>query len=168
MSKIRVYEYAKKHNISSKDVINKLKEMNIEVSNHMATIEDAAVVKLDATYNKNDSKPQQKQARPQQQNRQSQKPQQQGAKPQVQSKTSPKAFEDDDAKTTTPSKVKVVSPPKAVDSKKHSQQFQSKENKVFSAGKGNKKPFNNNNQNRNNNNNRKKNHTPVQQTQPQV
>ncbi|MFB3168725.1 translation initiation factor IF-2 [Bacillus niacini] len=168
MSKIRVYEYAKKHNISSKDVINKLKEMNIEVSNHMATIEDAAVVKLDATYNKNESKPQQKQARPQQQNRQNQKPQQQGVKPQVQSKTSPKAFEDDDAKTTTPSKVKVVSPPKAVDSKKHSQQFQSKENKVFSAGKGNKKPFNNNNQNRNNNNNRKKNHTPVQQTQPQV
>lgn len=170
MSKIRVYEYAKKHNISSKDVINKLKEMNIEVSNHMATIEDAAVVKLDATYNKNESKPQQKQhARPQQQNRQNQKPQQQGVKPQVQSKTSPKAFEDDDSKTTTPSKVKVVSPPKTVDSKKHSQQFQSKENKVFSAGKGNKKPFNNNNnQNRNNNNNRKKNHTPVQQTQPQV
>jgi translation initiation factor IF-2 len=167
MSKIRVYEYAKKHNISSKDVITKLKEMNIEVSNHMATIEDAAVVKLDATYNKNESKPQQKQAKPQQQNRQNQKPQQ-GVKPQVQSKTSPKAFEDDDSKTTTPSKVKVVSPPKTVDSKKNNQQFQSKENKVFSAGKGNKKPFNNNNQNRNNNNNRKKNHTPVQQAQPQV
>ncbi len=168
MSKIRVYEYAKKHNISSKDVITKLKEMNIEVSNHMATIEDAAVVKLDATFNKNESKPQQKQARPQQQNRQNQRPQQQGVKPQVQIKTSPKAFEDDDSKTTTPSKVKVVSPPKTVESKKHNQQFQSKENKVFSAGKGNKKPFNNNNQNRNNNNNRKKNHTPVQQAQPQV
>jgi translation initiation factor IF-2 len=168
MSKIRVYEYAKKHNISSKDVINKLKEMNIEVSNHMATIEDAAVVKLDATYNKNTANAGQKQARPQQQNRQNSKPQQQGVKPQVQSKTSPKAFEDDDTKTT-PSKVKVVSPPKTVDSKKQSQQFQSKENKVFSAGKGNKKPFNNNNQNRNNNNNRKKNnHTPVQQAQPQV
>jgi translation initiation factor IF-2 len=167
MSKIRVYEYAKKHNISSKDVINKLKEMNIEVSNHMATIEDAAVVKLDATYNKKQSNPQQKQARPQQQNRQDQKPQQQGVKPQVQSKTSPKAFEDDDAKTTTPSKVKVASPPKTVDTKKQNQQFQTKENKVFSSGKG-KKPFNNNNQNRNNNNNRKKNHTPVQQAQPQV
>ena len=38
MSKIRVYEYAKKNNISSKEVITKLKEMNIEVSNHMATI----------------------------------------------------------------------------------------------------------------------------------
>jgi translation initiation factor IF-2 len=86
----------------------------------------------------------------------------------VQSKTSPKAFEDDDAKTTTPSKVKVASPPKTADTKKQNTQFQSKENKVFSAGKGNKKPFNNNNQNRNNNNNRKKNHTPVQQAQPQV
>jgi len=168
MSKIRVYEYAKKHNISSKDVITKLKEMNIEVSNHMATIEDAAVVKLDATFNKNQSNPGQKQARPQQPNRQNQNPQQQGVKPQVQSKTSPKAFEDDDAKTTTPSKVKVASPPKTADTKKQNQQFQSKENKVFSAGKGNKKPFNNNNQNRNNNNNRKKNHTPVQQAQPQV
>jgi translation initiation factor IF-2 len=168
MSKVRVYEYAKKHNISSKDVITKLKEMNIEVSNHMATIEDAAVVKLDATYNKNQSNPGQKQARPQQPNRQNQNPQQQGVKPQVQSKTSPKAFEDDDAKTTTPSKVKVASPPKTADTKKQNQQFQSKENKVFSAGKGNKKPFNNNNQNRNNNNNRKKNHTPVQQAQPQV
>jgi translation initiation factor IF-2 len=167
MSKIRVYEYAKKHNISSKDVITKLKEMNIEVSNHMATIEDAAVVKLDATYNKSQGNSQQKQTKPQQQNRQNQKPQQ-GVKPQVQSKTSPKAFEDDDAKTTTPSKVKVASPPKTVDTKKQNQQFQSKENKVFSAGKGNKKPFNNNNQNRNNNNNRKKNHTPVQQAQPQV
>lgn len=167
MSKIRVYEYAKKHNISSKDVINKLKEMNIEVSNHMATIEDEAVVKLDAAYNKKQSNLQQKQARPQQQNRQDQKPQQ-GVKPQVQSKTSPKAFEDDDAKTTTPSKVKVASPPKTADTKKQNQQFQSKENKVFSSGKGNKKPFNNNNQNRNNNNNRKKNHTPVQQAQPQV
>ncbi|MEH7252854.1 translation initiation factor IF-2 [Neobacillus niacini] len=167
MSKIRVYEYAKKHNISSKDVITKLKEMNIEVSNHMATIEEAALVKLDATYNKNQSNTGQKQAKPQQQNRPSQKPQQQGAKPQVQSKTSPKAFEEDDSKTT-PSKVKVVSPPKTVDTKKQNQQFQSKETKVFSAGKGNKKPFNNNNQNRNNNNNRKKNHTPVQQTQPQV
>jgi translation initiation factor IF-2 len=168
MSKIRVYEYAKKHNISSKDVITKLKEMNIEVSNHMATIEDAAVVKLDATFNKNQSNPGQKQARPQQPNRQNQNPLQQGVKPQVQSKTSPKAFEDDDAKTTTPSKVKVASPPKTADTKKQNQQFQSKENKVFSAGKGNKKPFNNNNQNRNNNNNRKKNHTPVQQAQPQV
>ena len=165
MSKIRVYEYAKKHNVSSKDVITKLKEMNIEVSNHMATIEDAEIVKLDATFNKNTSNTQQNQTKTQQQNRSNQRPQQ-GAKPQVQSKTNPKAFEDDDSKNAAPSKVKVVSPPKTAEGKKQNQQFQSKENKVFNSGKGNKKPFNNN-QNRNNNNNRKKNHTPVQQAQPQ-
>ncbi|WP_113929930.1 translation initiation factor IF-2 [Bacillus sp. P14.5] len=50
MSKIRIYEYAKKHNVSSKDVISKLKEMNIEVSNHMATLEDDTVKKLDKSY----------------------------------------------------------------------------------------------------------------------
>lgn len=53
MSKMRVYEYAKKHNISSKDVITKLKDMNIEVSNHMTTIEPAAVQKLDGIFIKN-------------------------------------------------------------------------------------------------------------------
>lgn len=51
MSKIRVYEYAKKHNISSKEIITKLKEMNIEVSNHMATLEEGDIKKLDAAYN---------------------------------------------------------------------------------------------------------------------
>ncbi|WP_409253740.1 translation initiation factor IF-2 [Bacillus sp. SCS-153A] len=50
MSKVRIYEYAKKHNVSSKDVISKLKEMNIEVSNHMATLEDDTVKKLDKSY----------------------------------------------------------------------------------------------------------------------
>ena len=50
MSKMRVYEYAKKLNLSSKEVIIKLKEMNIEVSNHMTTIEDDAVKKLDNIY----------------------------------------------------------------------------------------------------------------------
>ncbi|AYV66050.1 translation initiation factor IF-2 [Niallia circulans] len=52
MSKVRVYEYAKKYNISSKDVIAKLKEMNIEVSNHMTTLEEDTVKKLDSIYNK--------------------------------------------------------------------------------------------------------------------
>ena len=52
MSKMRVYEYAKKFNISSKDVITKLKDMNVEVSNHMTTLEDDAIKKLDSVYNK--------------------------------------------------------------------------------------------------------------------
>lgn len=51
MSKIRVYEYAKKHNVSSKDIITKLKEMNIEVSNHMTMLDDEVVNNLDNQYN---------------------------------------------------------------------------------------------------------------------
>lgn len=53
MSKVRVYEYAKKYNLSSKDVINKLKEDGVEVSNHMATIEEESVQKLDSFFLKN-------------------------------------------------------------------------------------------------------------------
>ncbi|WP_071395298.1 translation initiation factor IF-2 [Bacillus tuaregi] len=56
MSKLRVYEYAKKLNISSKEVITKLKDMNIEVSNHMTTLEDDAVKKLDGHFQKKDNK----------------------------------------------------------------------------------------------------------------
>ncbi len=52
MSKVRVYEYAKQYNISSKDVIAKLKEMNVEVSNHMTTLEEDTIKKLDSVYNK--------------------------------------------------------------------------------------------------------------------
>ncbi|EEL49785.1 MULTISPECIES: translation initiation factor IF-2 [Bacillus cereus group] len=57
MSKIRVHEYAKKHNISSKDIITKLKEMNIEVSNHMTMLDDEVVNKLDNQYNTGAEKP---------------------------------------------------------------------------------------------------------------
>ncbi|MDG5470330.1 translation initiation factor IF-2 [Jeotgalibacillus sp. ET6] len=55
MSKIRVYEYAKKQNVTSKEVIDLLKTMNIEVKNHMATLEGEAITKLDASYNKGNS-----------------------------------------------------------------------------------------------------------------
>ncbi|MBO9128861.1 translation initiation factor IF-2 [Bacillus sp. 165] len=51
MSKIRVYEYAKTNNISSKEVITKLKEMNIEVANHMAMLDDDVIGKLDNKLN---------------------------------------------------------------------------------------------------------------------
>ncbi|MBW3113830.1 MULTISPECIES: translation initiation factor IF-2 [Bacillaceae] len=117
MSKTRVYEYAKKYNVSSKDVIEKLKQLNIEVSNHMATIEDDAVTKLDAMY-KGDSK---------------------GQSAQKDSKTSAKS---EDA----PNKEKVKTAPKSREGKKHEQQHQSKEKKVF----------NNNNNNKNKNNRQNK------------
>jgi translation initiation factor IF-2 len=57
MSKIRVHEYAKKNNISSKDLMTKLKEMNIEVSNHMTMLEDEVVNKLDNQYSAGAEKP---------------------------------------------------------------------------------------------------------------
>ena len=49
MTKLRVHEYAKQNNVSSKDVISKLKEMNIEVTNHMTTLDDTTIQKLNAT-----------------------------------------------------------------------------------------------------------------------
>ncbi|MCB7069079.1 translation initiation factor IF-2 [Caldibacillus sp. 210928-DFI.2.22] len=55
MTKMRVYEYAKKNNVTSKAVIEKLKELNIEVSNHMTTIETSAIKQLDETFGKGKS-----------------------------------------------------------------------------------------------------------------
>ena len=40
MSKVRVYEVAKKLNISTKEIMNKLKEYGFEVHSHMSTLED--------------------------------------------------------------------------------------------------------------------------------
>ncbi|HLR01566.1 MAG TPA: translation initiation factor IF-2 [Virgibacillus sp.] len=51
MSKTRVYEYAKQNNLSSKAVIQHLKEMDIEVANHMSTITDATKGQLDEKIN---------------------------------------------------------------------------------------------------------------------
>ncbi|MFD2443563.1 translation initiation factor IF-2 [Bacillus sp. CGMCC 1.16607] len=162
MSKIRVYEYAKKHNVSSKDVIHKLKGMNIEVSNHMATIENDTLKKLDSLYIKKEEgnqsvKPQQKEMNNKPQN----KPQQQ-VKTVGQEKPKAKAIIEDDDKNVDPTKVKVKSAPKNLEGKKHDSQYQSKENKAFN------KP----NTNNNNNKNRKpgqqnKRHQPAQQTQQQ-
>lgn len=46
-----------KNNISSKDLMTKLKEMNIEVSNHMTMLEDEVVNKLDNQYSAGAEKP---------------------------------------------------------------------------------------------------------------
>ncbi len=138
MSKIRVYEYAKKHNVSSKDVIAKLKDMNIEVTNHMATIEDDTIIKLETIYNTNKpSKPQKtekEQQTPQQPKQPVSKQQSAGQqiaakpKPQVVSKSKASAFEDDD-KTSTPAVVKVSTAPKNRDAKTQGFQAKNKSNK---------------------------------------
>jgi translation initiation factor IF-2 len=178
MSKTRVYEYAKKHNLSSKDVIIKLKEMNVEVSNHMTAMEDETVRRLDAIYNKKEEK-QQVQAKPQQQsqpkaaqgqgqkqgqnqnrsqnqNRNNQQNQQRNnqtqAKPQL--KTSASAFSDDERRATTPEKVKSGA---AAKKPANSQPF-NKNNK--------NKPNNNRNRNQQNQNRGKQNQQ--QAVQPQV
>ncbi|UOQ93256.1 translation initiation factor IF-2 [Halobacillus shinanisalinarum] len=75
MSKMRVYEYAKENELSSKQVIDKMKDMKVEVSNHMSMVEDDVKGKLDQAFGKgakkenkpaakgkNNQKPQQNQA----------------------------------------------------------------------------------------------------------
>ncbi|WP_105616033.1 translation initiation factor IF-2 [Vallitalea okinawensis] len=50
MSKVRVYEIAKQLNISSKDVIKKLSDFNIDVHSHMSSLTDTQVNKVVAHY----------------------------------------------------------------------------------------------------------------------
>ncbi|WP_139488943.1 translation initiation factor IF-2 [Brevibacillus dissolubilis] len=45
--KTRVYEYAKTHNMSSKEILNLLKRINIEVANHMSIMEPETIEKLE-------------------------------------------------------------------------------------------------------------------------
>jgi translation initiation factor IF-2 len=148
MSKMRVYEYAKKQNISSKEIISKLKEMNIEVNNHMATIEDDVVIKLDETYNK---KPEAK--KPDHQSKGGEQ-----AKGNIKQKPVAKSFEDEDDDAAPVKKLEPIkkAAPKQTDSKKGAQQTQQVEKKVF-----------NKNKNKNNNNNKNKhNQHQTQQSAP--
>jgi translation initiation factor IF-2 len=124
MSKMRVYEYAKKYNVSSKDVISKLKQLNIEVSNHMATIEDDTVKKLDSMFSSNSNSKEQ-------------------GNNSAQGNTNQK--QSTAKEENSPNKAKVKTAPKNREGKKHDQQSQSKEKKVFN---------NNNNNNKKNKNNR--------------
>ena len=50
MSKVRVHEYAKKVNKSSKEVIEQLAKAGLTVTNHMSTLDSDAVQKLDAVF----------------------------------------------------------------------------------------------------------------------
>ncbi|UTR10827.1 translation initiation factor IF-2 [Evansella sp. LMS18] len=51
MKKMRIYEYAKEKNVSSKDVINELKNKGIEVSNHMSVLSEDMLQKLKGKEN---------------------------------------------------------------------------------------------------------------------
>ncbi|MBM7094217.1 translation initiation factor IF-2 [Bacillus sp. H-16] len=59
MKKMRIYEYAKEKNTTSKAVIERLKTLNVEVSNHMSVLTDEAKKKLESgseTKGKNEPK----------------------------------------------------------------------------------------------------------------
>src|SRR5699024_5085728 len=48
--KIRIYEYAKDLKLKSKDIIDELKKMDVEVTSHMQTLEDDQIKALDKVY----------------------------------------------------------------------------------------------------------------------
>jgi translation initiation factor IF-2 len=117
MSKMRVYEYAKKNNVPSKDVIHKLKEMNIEVTNHMSTLEPEVVEKLDHTYNKKNEQPQ------------TSAPKEKRPAP-AKAKSYVDDFEDEEEVVKTKvAKKKGAS--KSKEGKKHDLQLQQQEKKIF-------------------------------------
>src|SRR5690625_1168652 len=64
MSKMRVYEYAKKNELTSKQVIEKLKSLNIEVANHMSSISGDTIAKLDTALKAPTEKTAKKSTRP--------------------------------------------------------------------------------------------------------
>lgn len=52
MGKIRVYEYAKQNNTTSKEVIERLKSLKYEVKNHMSSINETMKHELDKSFQK--------------------------------------------------------------------------------------------------------------------
>lgn len=76
MTKMRVYEYAKQNNTTSKEVIEHLNQLNVEISNHMSTISTDIIAQLDKKFKKADKKKQDTQPSAEKQAKQ-QKPKQQ-------------------------------------------------------------------------------------------
>ncbi|NCU16490.1 translation initiation factor IF-2 [Pallidibacillus pasinlerensis] len=164
MTKMRVYEYAKKVNVTSKDVIEKLKQLNIEVSNHMTAIEENVIKQLDQTFgrskqvqdksktsNKNQNRGNEQRmpnsrSNENSQNRSNHKSQS-NTKPAKKApakvkpapkKVKPGIVADKEAldEVVAPSKEKVkTASPKAKEGKKYDQEFKSKEKKAFNRNK---------------------------------
>lgn len=77
MAKTRVHEIAKKYNKQSKEIIEILKKNNIEVKNHMSTVEDSQIAVIDKALGvKKEEKPVKKENKPE--NRQEKPRNQQG------------------------------------------------------------------------------------------
>ena len=50
MGKMRIYEYAKQNNVTSKEVIEQLNKMNVTISNHMSSITTDTMAELDKKF----------------------------------------------------------------------------------------------------------------------
>ena len=61
MTKIRVHEYAKQVNKSSKEVIEALNKINVSVTNHMSMLENDTVTKLNQSFKRPAEKQESKQ-----------------------------------------------------------------------------------------------------------
>src|SRR5699024_3268208 len=57
MSKMRVYEYAKQNDVTSKEVIEALGKLNVDVKNHMSTIAAETVEQLNKQLQKEKQAP---------------------------------------------------------------------------------------------------------------
>ena len=89
MTKIRVHEYAKQVNKSSKEVIEQLTKINVPVTNHMSMLEKDSVTKLDNVFKKTEAskapvKPSATQGQQRSQAPSQPRPQGQGQRPQGQ------------------------------------------------------------------------------------
>ncbi|MGD9677160.1 MAG: translation initiation factor IF-2 [Vulcanibacillus sp.] len=51
MSKLRVHELAKVHEVQSKEILNVLKKLNYPVNNHMSTVEEEIIIKVEEYFN---------------------------------------------------------------------------------------------------------------------
>ncbi|MFI2129680.1 translation initiation factor IF-2 [Lysinibacillus fusiformis] len=139
MTKIRVHEYAKQVNKTSKEVIEALSKLNVSVTNHMSMLEKDIVSKLNHTFKATPEKNVGKQAT---QNI-SQKPQSNG-----QQNHSVKKQEGQRQQSAT-------SKPKA-NNQQHTQQHSNSSNEKSKNTKGNQnRNMTQNNNNNNNNNNRR-------------
>lgn len=140
MTKIRVHEYAKQVNKSSKEVIEALNKINVSVTNHMSTLENDTVTKLNQTFKKSVEKQETKQPtqRVSQQATKGQPKTQQPVKKQEGTKQQPNSFK-----------------PRA-NNQQQSQQNQNSSNEKSKNVKGNQnRNMTQNNTNSNNNNNRR-------------
>ncbi len=139
MTKIRVHEYAKQVNKTSKEVIEALSKLNVSVTNHMSMLEKDAVAKLNQTFK---ATPEKNVAKQSTQNM-AQKPQSNGQqKPQHSVKK-----QEGQRQQSATSKLKV-------NNQQHAQQNSNSSNEKSKNTKGNQNRNMTQNNNNNNNNRR--------------